>query len=223
MDDLSSAFLSLGTGLRWLGYGISPIVLVPIFILALPGLTANFAKQIYRFLDAVSGWALGVAMGAATIMVVAQLCVVIVRYVFGLAFSWLDETVIYAFAGMFLLGAAAALRDDAHVRVDILRPLFSHRNRAGIELAGFYLFILPIGLLTLWAVAPSLARSWANFEGSRESDGLPLFFLFRTLIPGFAVLLILQGLSQAIKAALVVRGVDTPKSEDQSSTSAGAL
>ena len=51
-----------------------------------------------------------------------------------------------------------------------------------------------------------LARSWALFEGSRESDGLPLLFLFKTLLPAFAILMITQGLSEALKAALRLTG-----------------
>ena len=51
-----------------------------------------------------------------------------------------------------------------------------------------------------------LARSWALFEGSRESDGLPLLFLFKTLLPAFAVLMLVQGLSEALKAALRLTG-----------------
>jgi hypothetical protein len=37
-------------------------------------------------------------------------------------------------------------------------------------------------------------------ERSRESSGLPLVFLLKTLIPLFAALLALQGIAQAIRA-----------------------
>jgi len=43
-------------------------------------------------------------------------------------------------------------------------------------------------------------RSWAVLERSREASGLPLVFLFKTLIPVFALLLALQGAAQAIRA-----------------------
>jgi TRAP-type mannitol/chloroaromatic compound transport system permease small subunit len=49
-------------------------------------------------------------------------------------------------------------------------------------------------------------RSWAIMEGSRESSGLPLMFVLKTLIPVFAVMLILQGLAQAIRAWSVLSG-----------------
>ncbi|MEL6663424.1 MAG: TRAP transporter small permease subunit, partial [Pseudomonadota bacterium] len=145
------------------------------------------------------------------LIVVAQLCVVILRYVFGLSFSWLSEIVVYGFAAMFLLASASALRDDDHVRVDILRPQFGVKGRAGVELAGTYLLLFPICMLILWsAISPSFVRSWMNFEASRESDGLPILFLFRTLVPLFAVLVAAQGLSQAIKAAQILTGQRQP-------------
>ena len=107
---------------------------------------------------------------------------------------------------MFMLGAATALRDDAHVRVDILRPRFGENGRNWIELAGTYLLLFPICIRLLMAGEQGLTRSWTLFEGSRESDGLPILFLFKTLVPIFAVLLILAGLSVALKAALRLTG-----------------
>ena len=52
----------------------------------------------------------------------------------------------------------------------------------------------------------SPGRSWATFEGSRETSGIPAVFLLKSLIPLFAALLALQGLAQALRAALVLAG-----------------
>ncbi|MEM9670463.1 MAG: TRAP transporter small permease subunit [Pseudomonadota bacterium] len=218
---MADVFLMLGDALRWLGILLSPTLLLPIIVLIWPTEPSRRLAGIHRGLDSISGAAQSIAMVAALIMVLAQLTVVIIRHVYGLAFSWLDETVIYGFAAVFLLGAAGALRDDAHVRVDIMRNRFGPRIRAAIELVGIFLFVFPIGLLVFWAVEPSLGRSWAGFEGSRESDGLPIYYLFRTLIPAFAFLLILQGLSNALKAAMGLRGIgplETPASQGPAET-----
>jgi TRAP-type mannitol/chloroaromatic compound transport system permease small subunit len=55
-------------------------------------------------------------------------------------------------------------------------------------------------VLFLLAV-PYAARSWAILEHSQESSGLPLVFVLKTLIPLFALLMALQGIAQAIRAA----------------------
>ena len=41
-------------------------------------------------------------------------------------------------------------------------------------------------------------------ESSRETSGLPFVYLLKTLIPLFALLIGLQGVAQAIRAALVL-------------------
>ncbi|MEO0786302.1 MAG: TRAP transporter small permease subunit [Pseudomonadota bacterium] len=208
---MAEVFLLLGTGLKWLGFALSPLLLLPFACLVLGRQVRGLANAIAGAIDRISTAALGVAMACGVLIVVAQLCVVILRYVFGLSFSWLSEIVVYGFAAMFLLASASALRDNDHVRVDILRPQFGVKGRAGIELAGTYLLLFPICILILWsAVSPSFVRSWMNFEASRESDGLPILFLFRTLIPLFAVLAMAQGLSQAIKAAQILTGQRQP-------------
>ncbi len=199
-------FLTLGGALKWLGLALSPLLLLPLIVTIWPDPVERIAKWLSARIDAVSGWALGGAIAGAIILVGAQLLVVLLRYAFGLSFTWLNEIVIYAFAAMFMLGSASALRDDAHVRVDILRPRFGARRRNWIELAGIYLFLFPICIRLLAMTEQGLARSWALFEGSRESDGLPLLFLFKTLLPAFAVLMLVQGSSEALKAALRLDG-----------------
>ena len=206
----------LGTALRFAGYGLAPLLLLPLLILALPKLAEGPAKALSGLLDRISGAAMTVAMGFAFAIILIQLAAVLMRYVFGLNFSWLNDSVLFSFACIFMLGAAATLRDDGHVRVDILRPRFSPSTRAIIELVGTYAFIFPIGALILYAGASGLARSWAGLEPFNESDGLPIKYIFKTLVPIFAILMIGQGLAQAIKAALSLRGLRPFDAVDQS-------
>ncbi|MEM7492967.1 MAG: TRAP transporter small permease subunit [Pseudomonadota bacterium] len=196
-----------GTGLRYLGYALSPLILLPFLILILPRAFGGFGQAVSGLIDRISGAAMGVAVFAAFAIIVIQLTAVILRYVFGLSFSWLNDSVIFSFAMIFMLGAAGTLRDDGHVRVDILRQRFSARMRAIIEMIGSLVFIVPIGVLILYAGASFIARTWAGLEPFNESDGLPVKYLFKTLIPAFAVLMIGQAVSQATKAALSLRGL----------------
>ena len=167
-------FLSLGTGLKWGGIILSPILLLPLIVTIWPEPVDRVSRQISHLIDRITSYSLAAAIASALLLVFAQLLVVLLRFAFGLSFTWLNEIVIYAFAAMFMLGSASALRDDAHVRVDILRPRFGARRRNWIELAGIYLFLFPICIRLLTMSEQGLARSWSLFEGSRESDGLPL-------------------------------------------------
>lgn len=202
--------LLIGIALKWIGIICLPLFALPLITLAVPGPLNAFAKRLAAILDSFSGAALRTAMISAVILVASQLTVVILRYVFGLSFTWLNEIVIYAFAAMFMLGAAGALRDDAHVRVDILRPRFGENGRNWVELIGTYLFLFPICLRLLTLGEQGLSRSWMLLEGSSESDGLPILFLFKSLVPVFAVLMLGAGLSVALKAALRLTGALPP-------------
>ena len=206
----------VGTILRYAGYALLPLLLFPLVILIVPKPLAGLASGLSKLLDRISGFAMGLAVFAAFAIILIQLAAVLLRYVFGLSFSWMNDSVIFAFAMIFMLGAAATLREDGHVRVDILRPRFTPQTRAAIDLAGAILFIFPICILILYAGSGLIARSWIGLEPFNESDGLPVQYLFKTLVPLFAILLIGQGLSQALKAALVLRGLRDPDPIDAS-------
>lgn len=141
----------------------------------------------------------------APFVVVAVFALVVLRYVFGIGSVWLAESVIYAHAAMFLLAAAWTLRDNGHVRVDIFYADASPRRKALIDTVGALLLLLPFALWLLWLSWPYAARSWAILERSHETSGLPAVFLLKSLIPLFAALLALQGVSQLIRAVHTLR------------------
>ncbi|HET9176635.1 MAG TPA: TRAP transporter small permease subunit [Pseudolabrys sp.] len=135
------------------------------------------------------------------LVVLLQFALVVARYLFGLGSIWLTETVIYAHAGLFMLAAAWTLLAGGHVRVDVFYAEASERTRAMIDLIGALVLLLPFMLVLFWLSVPYAARSWAIFEHSQEASGLPIVFILKTLIPLFALLMGLQGVSQAIRAA----------------------
>jgi len=139
------------------------------------------------------------------VIVLLQFALVVARYLFGLGSLWLNETVIYAHATLFLLAGAWTLSVGAHVRVDIFYADASLRAKAVIDLIGALLLLLPFSLVLLWLSWPYVERSWAILEHSQEASGLPLVFALKTLIPLFAVLMALQGLAQAIRAVEALR------------------
>ena len=146
------------------------------------------------------------AAWAALLIVLVQFIVVVMRYVFGVGSIWLTETIIYGHATLIMLAAAWTLYAGGHVRVDVFYADFAPRTKAWVDLAGALLLLMPFMLVIAWFAIPYVARSWASLERSREASGLPLLFLLKTLIPLFAFMMALQGVSQAIRAAHVLRG-----------------
>lgn len=141
----------------------------------------------------------------ALVVVMTQLAVVVLRYLIGLGSIWLSEAVIYGHAAMFMLAAAWTLQENGHVRVDVFYADAAPRTKAAVDLCGALLLLMPFVAVIVWYSLPYALRSWTILERSREVSGLPFVYLLKTLIPLFAVLLGLQGVSQAIRAWLVLR------------------
>lgn len=118
------------------------------------------------------------------------------RYVgVNLSSNALLEAQWYLFAAVFLLAAPYTLAAGRHVRVDVLYGRLSPRARAGIDLAGTVLFLLPFCVFGVWVSGPSVLNSWSILEQSPDPGGLPRFPV-KTLLPVALVLLGLQGLAQ---------------------------
>ena len=69
--------------------------------------------------------------------------VVLLRYVLGVGSIWLQESILYAHAALFLLAAAWTLKEGGHVRVDVFYASASPRVKAWVDLLGALLLLLP--------------------------------------------------------------------------------
>ena len=135
----------------------------------------------------------------ALVMVLATVTIVVLRYIFSLGAIPLQESVMYMHGMLFLIGIPYGLKQDTHVRVDIIYSRLSARHKDRVDIAGHLLFLLPVSALILITSLPYVAASWRVLEGSSEVGGIPGIFLLKTLIPVMAVLLFLQGLSEIVK------------------------
>ncbi len=139
-------------------------------------------------------------------MVLITFLVVVLRYTFSIGWIAMQESVIYLHATVFMLGAAYTLKKNAHVRVDIFYEKMSVRARAWVDLSGALLLLIPFCLFIIIVSWNYVSLSWSLFEGSRDAGGLPAVFLLKTTIPVMAGLVMLQGVAQALRSVLVLRG-----------------
>lgn len=123
--------------------------------------------------------------------------------------TWL-EAQWYMFAALFLFAAPWALRQDAHVRVDLLYARLSPRGRAWINLLGVLLLLLPFCVFMLWAVWPSVVDSWIIREMSPDPGGLPRWPI-RAAVPAAVGLLLMQGIALGLRSLAVLRGAAPPE------------
>ena len=141
-------------------------------------------------------------------MVIVTVIVVVMRYVFDAGAVWLQESVVWMHAVVFMVGAAYTLQQDEHVRVDILYRGMSERRRAWIDLLGTLLFLLPLSAFLGYKSWDFVAVSWQLAESSREPGGMPYPFvpLLKTVLLVMPLLLLLQGVGMLIRALQVLRG-----------------
>lgn len=118
--------------------------------------------------------------------------------------AWL-ELQWYLFAAIVLLGAPHVLKVNGHVRVDILYGRASSRIRALIDLLGLLFFLLPITGYVAWMAWPFFLESFLNHEMSSNAGGL-LRWPVKLLLPAGFALLVMQGISEAIKRVAYLRG-----------------
>jgi TRAP-type mannitol/chloroaromatic compound transport system permease small subunit len=162
---------------------------------------ADLFDGINEFLGGAVSW-------LSLLMVLVTFIIVVLRYAFDLGWIWLQESVTFMHAALFLIGAAYTLKHEGHVRVDIFYRKFTPRTRAWVDLGGALFLLLPVCLFIFSVSWGYVAQSWELNEGSREAGGLDGVYLLKSLMLVMAGLLVLQGLSQAMRRLMsLLRGV----------------
>lgn len=202
----------VGEIIHAIGWAFLPSLALPILYLLWPsGWLKRLVTALIRTIDSTI-FALGdVIKWALPLLVISVAGSVFALSIFGTAtVKWL-ESAFYFQAIIITLGAAATLLAGQHVRVDIFHESMGERARARVDLIGFYLLLAPVCLIILWNSQTFVGFAWRTFEGSTESNGIRGVFLLKTLIPIFALTMIMQGLAIALRAAMALNGEARPE------------
>lgn len=156
--------------------------------------------------DALSRAVGSVVKWLALLVVLVQFVVVVLRYIYGSSFIWMQEGVIYVHAFLFMLAIGYTFLVDGHVRVDVLYANWSARRRAMVDLIGIIICVLPFCALLVWASWPFVSMSWRLGEGAMALGGLPFTPWLKSLIPAMAVLLAVQSVAIGIRCVAVLLG-----------------
>ena len=156
-------------------------------------------KKVERFFDKV-GNVVGYACVLVMFFMIADVFFnVTARYFFKYGNVGLQELEWHFFSVIILLGMSYALKDDAHVRVDIFYEKMSLKKRALINMAGVILFILPLALLVAWLSWDYVVEAYESGEGSTDPGGLPYRWVIKAFIPFSFWLLIFFSVGYFIK------------------------
>jgi len=141
-------------------------------------------------------------------IVLITFSVVVMRYVFNIGSVFLQESITYFHNYVIMLGAGYTLLKGAHVRVDIFYRPASIKRKAWVDLLGFLFLLLPTCSFIFYIAWEYVAASWRIFEGSQEAGGVDARYLFKSTILLMPVLMIIQGISESLKAILIIKGYE---------------
>ncbi|MBM3386953.1 MAG: TRAP transporter small permease subunit [Betaproteobacteria bacterium] len=130
----------------------------------------------------------------------------LVRKIFDTSSNALLEIQWYLFAAVFLLGAGYGLLRNSHVRIDFISSRLTDRTRNWIDFWGIVLVLMPFCLVSIVLSWPLFTQALVSGEMSQNAGGLIRWPAFALIPLGF-FLLMLQGVSEAVKRLAFLKGV----------------
>ena len=134
----------------------------------------------------------------------------ITRYFFSTGSIALQEMEWHLFAIVFLFGIAYGLKEDSHVRVDVLYDRFSPRWKAVVNIAGAVLFLLPLSVLIIEGSVWYVQEAYNSGEVSGDPGGLPYRWLIKLVIPASFVFLVVSATGFIIRNIRIFLGAEKP-------------
>ncbi|MFT6773392.1 MAG: C4-dicarboxylate transporter DctQ subunit [Paracoccaceae bacterium] len=121
-----------------------------------------------------------------TLLVVTMAVEVLRREIFAYSSIWGEEVVRYAFIYLAWVGAAAAVKERAHIRIDVIFVYFPPRGKALLYIFGD-LVMLFVAVVALWWSFETVSVSW---KFGSVSHGLRVSMVwFLAAVPlGFALM-----------------------------------
>ena len=168
-----------------------------------------------RKIDRFTGWIGHVVSWLIVVAVFVSAGNAIVRKVFDISSNAWLEAQWWLFALVFLLAAPWTLRDNEHIRIDVVNSQLPQHWRNRIEILGHIFFLLPMAAMLAWTSLHYASISWLQNEQSPNAGGLPQW-LIKMLIPAAFTLLFVQGVSELIKRVAIMRGWGNGAPHDRS-------
>jgi TRAP-type mannitol/chloroaromatic compound transport system permease small subunit len=174
---------------------------------------------ILRGVDRLSDATAALAVGLMAVMIGATLYEIVARYVFNAPTIWSNDVSTMLNGSVFLLAAGHTLRQDAHVRIDVLWQMLPARARHGVQ-AVFLLgvFAPVLGLGTYYAIVKAW-RAWERGTVETASAWEPLIWPFLTALAVGLLGLLIQVVAEGVRNGLRLAGIADPPDPTRPSAS----
>jgi len=146
----------------------------------------------------------------ALLVVIAELQIVISRFIFAYEQAFMGDLVRFWYASLFLFASAYTLLEDGHVRVDVLYAGFTRKTRGFINAWGsvilgivFCWVILGVGM---WTKSSIITTALISFEVSQSGFGMYVKYLMAGFLGIFAITMMIQFTSYLLESLADYRG-----------------
>ena len=133
-------------------------------------------------------------------VIFAMIYEVVARKVFIAPTDWAYDTSRMFSGAMFMLGAGYALMRGVHIRADFLFRNWSPRTQALVDGALYLVFYFPAMLFFFWVSTEYTIKAWVTWERSMDTALMAPLAPARTAMPVGALLLLLQGVAEFLRA-----------------------
>lgn len=155
----------------------------------------------------------------ALLIVVAEIQIVLSRFVFSYEQAYMGDLVRFWYAALFLFASAYALPHEGHVRVDVFYARFTKRGKARANAIGSAALGLPLCWVILttgmWQKGSSLISPLIGYEISQSGYGLYIKYLMAGFLIIYAVSMAIQFTSYFLSAVADLRREPGDPDEEQ--------
>jgi TRAP-type mannitol/chloroaromatic compound transport system permease small subunit len=159
-----------------------------------------------RIVDRLTDYVGLVAMYLIIAMIGVLLLDAVTRNVLNIPLHWCIEVAQFTLAAYYFMGGAVTLKNDSHVRMDLIYSHLSARGRAIMDLITVWCLLFYLSVLLIGSIS-SLNYAIATNE-RRFSMWNPSMIPIKALMVACLVLMILQTVSLIFKYFAAVRGVE---------------
>lgn len=160
---------------------------------------ADFCDNISVFFGKMISWLIG-------LLIVILVYEVISRFAFNKSTIWVYDVSYMIGGAAVIIGAAMALKNKHHVRVDVFYTRFSPRTQVILDIVFTLLFFFPLLIFAVVNSFDTALASWIRKEHIMSGNWQPPIYPLKMVIPFAFLLLIIQGMSDLAHSILKLKG-----------------
>ncbi|HZM33343.1 MAG TPA: TRAP transporter small permease subunit [Burkholderiales bacterium] len=156
-------------------------------------------------IDTFSHWVGRVVAWATVPLMAAMLYEITARYLFTAPTMWAYDISRMIYGAMFVIGAGYALSKGVHIRSDFLYRNWKVTTQARVDATLYIVFYFPSMLIFLWVATQWAWGSLSQGERGTDTAFMPLLGPIKSCLPVGVAFLVIQGVSELLKALYAAR------------------